>query len=110
MQHSLQRNSAVPETPRECAADARCSFDAREEVCGTLVKRGASHMDHLQRALFLCKCKEISAFCYCHTWPSRTILEKKLPPMKLFPPFFVLTCEDNDKLDVAEMEHDDDNC
>jgi hypothetical protein len=29
--------------------------------------------------------------------------------MKLFAPFFVLTCEDNDKLDVAEMEHDNDN-
>jgi hypothetical protein len=29
--------------------------------------------------------------------------------MKLFLPFFVLTCEDNDKLNVAEMEHDNDN-
>ena len=29
--------------------------------------------------------------------------------MKLFPPFFVLTCEDDDKLDVAEIEHDNDN-
>jgi|HubBroStandDraft_6_1064221.scaffolds.fasta_scaffold159168_3 hypothetical protein len=45
--------------------------------------------------------------CYCRAWTSQTVLEKKLPPMKLFPPFFVLTCEDNDKLNVAEMEHDD---
>jgi hypothetical protein len=40
---------------------------------------------------------------------NRTFFKKKLPPMKLFPPFFVLTGEDNDKLDVAEKEHDHDN-
>jgi|SRR5580658_2467657 hypothetical protein len=34
---------------------------------------------------------------------------KKLRPMKLFPAFFVLTGEGNDKLNVAEIEHDYDN-
>jgi hypothetical protein len=58
---------------------------------------------------FTPKCKQIRHFFRWHPWLSRNILEKKLLPMKLFPPFFVLTCEDNDKLNVAEIEHDNDH-
>ena len=39
--------------------------------------------------------------------PPATHHKKKLPSMKLFLLIFVLTCEDNDKLNVAENEQHD---
>ena len=66
-------------------------------------------MYHAQMLFLPLNAGKLALSAICRTWALRTIAEKKLPPMKLLLPFFVLTCEDNDKLDVAEMEHDNDN-
>jgi hypothetical protein len=52
-------------------------------------------MDHLQTLVLAARCQEMRSFRYYRTQAARTSREKKLPLMKLFPAFFVLTCEDN---------------
>jgi hypothetical protein len=55
---------------------------------------------------------EIQALSRYFSFPAkvdRNTAEKMLRLMKLFPRFFVLMSEANDKLYVAEIEHDDDH-
>lgn len=49
-------------------------------------------------------------FQYLRPWSLPNFPKKMLLPMKLFSAFFVFTGEGNDKLNVAEIEHHDDNC
>lgn len=52
----------------------------------------------------------LPGFQYLRPWSLPNFPKKMLLPMKLFSAFFVFTGEGNDKLNVAEIEHHDDNC
>src|SRR5579863_9003415 len=62
-----------------------------------------------RNALFWLKMRAKSLFSRLAHLVDGNIHQKEVSLMKLFPFFFVLECEDNGKLNVAENENDHDN-